>query len=68
MKAVEIAEKVSEVAVLIADAEDLDARDANALIGQARSLAMSLRGAPGLPGFCRNPFAPTTPGGAKPGV
>lgn len=66
MKALEIADKVADLAGLIADCEDLDSRDANALIGQARSLAMALRGAPGLPGFRQRAFAPTTSGGFTP--
>ena len=68
MKAAEIADKMMELAGLIADADDLDSRDANALIGQARGLAMALRGAPGLPGFRQRAFAPTTPGSPKPGA
>jgi len=62
----EIAVSIAEIAKQIVHCAALDPRDRNAAIGQLRTVAAFVRGAEGLPGFRQAPFAPTTPGGARP--
>lgn len=62
----EIADKINNVALEVAECQDLDARDRNTAIGQLRNVAAFVRGAEGLPGFKQAAFAPTTPGGFTP--
>jgi hypothetical protein len=56
-----IAEAISSAAALVADFDQLDARDRSAAIGLLRQALCLVRGGVGLPGFRQAPFAPTTP-------
>lgn len=62
----EIADKINNIALEVAECRELDARDRNAAIGQLRNTAAFVRGAEGLPGFKQAAFAPTTPNGSRP--
>lgn len=57
----DIADRINNVALEVAECCALDARDRNAAIGQLRNVAAFVRGAEGLPGFKQAPFEPTTP-------
>lgn len=62
----EIADKINNIALEVAECRDLDARDRNAAIGQLRTVAAFVRGVEGLPGFKQAPFEPTTANSAAP--
>ena len=62
----EIADKINNVALEVAECRELDARDRNTAIGQLRNVAAFVRGVESLPGFKQAAFAPTTPNGPRP--